>query len=319
MWWLLCCHPVFFILFIGGGLVIWSLLGGAICRLAAVQFARDDRLTVGQGVTFASARLLNGFLLAPCLPLAFAAIVALLLAAGGLVLRVWVIGDLLAGLAFILALIGGFIIAVLLLGLLVGGSLMWPVVATEGSDAFDAFSRALSYPFSKPWKAILYGAIAIVYAGVCWLFVNWFTYFALSVTRTVVAFGTSPFGWWGYGPEGAKLNKMKLLWPLEGPSLLYSWPKWADLAWYEYFSAVCIGLYVLLVIAVMWSFLASFYFSTSTIVYFLLRRDVDGTDLEEVYCEEEGAPPGDPPSMMTESKGGPTEGQGISLPVANPP
>lgn len=287
VWWLSCFHTVYFILFALGALLIWSCAGGAICRIAAVQFASDEKLTMMQGLRYARDKLFDGFFLAPCIPLVFIGITMVLLAMGGLVLRVPVFGDLIAGLSFGLAIVGGFVISILLLGLLVGGSLFWPAVAVEGADAFDSFSRGLSYPLSKPWKAVLYAVVALVYASICWVFVNLFTFLMLTITRSVVAFGTSPFGWWSREVDGAKISKLELLWPLSGPNALYSSPEWGQLASWEYISAFFIGVSVLIVIGLMWSFLASLYFSGSTIIYYLLRRDVDGTDLEDIYVEEE--------------------------------
>ena len=69
--------------------------------------------------------------------------------------------------------------------------------------------------------------------------------------------------------------------------MLYTVPDWGKLGVFEYVSAILIAVWVLLVIGLVWSFLASFYFSASTVIYFLLRRDVDGTDLSEVYTEED--------------------------------
>jgi hypothetical protein len=287
VWWMLRHHVVYFALFAIGALLIWSWCGGAMCRIAAVQFARDEKLTMRQGFAYAREKLFGGFFLSPCIPLAFIVITLVLMVVGGMVLRIPVLGDLIGGLAFPLAILGGFVISILLLGLLVGGSLFWPAVAVEGSDAFDSFSRGLSYPLSKPLKAILYAIITIVYASICWVFVNLFTFCMLSITRLVVGFGTSPFGLWSRGSEGQAVSKLDLLWPLSGPNALYAWPEWNNLAWHEYFSAFFIGVFVLITIGLMWSFLASFYFSASTTIYYLLRRDVDGTDLEDVFTEEE--------------------------------
>lgn len=313
VWWLLQHHPFFFILFVGGALVIWAWAGGAICRIAAVQYARDEKLTMKQALTFSKEKLFGGFVLAPCIPVAFILIAVVLLVVGGMLLRVPVLGDLLAGPAFLLAIVGGFVVAVLLLGLLVGGSLFWPAVAVEGSDAFDSFSRSLSYPLSKPWKAVLYAVISTVFAGICWVFVNLFTFFALTVTRGIVGFGTSPFGWWSRGEGEAAVRKLDLLWPLAGPNALYSWPNWSQLTWYEHFSAFFVGVYVLIVIGLMWALLASFYFSASTVIYFLLRRDVDGTDLEELHMDDEE--PGKASSRPESSP--PRVGTDVSLPISN--
>lgn len=285
VWWLFRCHFFFFLIFAIGFLFIWSLAGGAICRIAALQFARDEKQTFMQGLQFARKNLFGGFLLAPCIPLVLVLLTLLALGVGGTVLRFPVLGDLVGGLAFFLALLGGFMIAALVIGTVAGGSLFWPAIAAEGQDAYDAFSRGLSYAFSRPWKALLYAFLAFFFAGVCWIIVNVFVALALMVTRTAVSFGTSPFGWWKREVADANTAKLDLLWPAAAGGELYAWPEWQHLAWYEYFSAFMIGIYVLLIVALIWSFLASFYFSGSTIIYFLLRRDVDGTDLEEVQLD----------------------------------
>jgi len=204
-----------------------------------------------------------------------------------MLLRVPILGDVLMGPLFALALLGGFVAAVLIVGLMIGGGLFWPTVAAEGSDAFDSFSRSLSYPLSRPWKAVLYAIIATLLTAVSWVCVNLFTFLALSITRAMVGFGTSPFGWWNRGTAESPIRKLDLLWPQGGLSALYAWPNWSSLSWYEYFSASWIAIYVMLVIGLMWAFLATFYFCSSTVLYFLLRRDVDATDLEEVFITDD--------------------------------
>jgi len=77
-----------------------------------------------------------------------------------------------------------------------------------------------------------------------------------------------------------------MMWPMSGPNSMFDWPNWSQLSWYELFSAGLIGLLVFGVVGLMWAFLASLYHSGSTVIYFLLRRDVDGTDLEDLYIDE---------------------------------
>lgn len=285
--WLFRMHPFYFVLFGAGCLLIWSLAGGAVCRLASVQFARDEKLGMRQGLAYARVHLFDGFVLAPCIPLGFIVALMLAMALFGAFLRIWFLGDLLGGILFVLPIFGGIAIALLLIGTLVGGHLFWPAVASEGQDAYDAFSRGLSYAFTKPWKTILYAVIATVFAGICWLFVTMFAFLALTLVRSIVSWGTSPFGWWRRGTGDAAVAKLELLWPLAGPNALYRWPETANLTWNEYISVFFIAVYVLLVIATMWSFLASFYFSGCTVVYFLLRRDVDKIDLDDIYIDED--------------------------------
>ncbi len=286
IWWLISQHPFFFVFFGAGTLLLWGLGGGAICRLAAVEFARDEKFTFMQGLTYARTHLLGGFALAPCIPLVFALLVALLLMASGLLLRIPLLGDLLGGVTFVLSILGGFIIAALLFGLLVGGHFMWPAVAAEGQDAYDAFSRGLSYAFTRPWKTFIYSITATIFASVCWLFVNWFTFAALSITRLFVGAGANWFGLWPRsGGEGDPIGKLQALWSMNGPSHLYTWPVWSSLSWHEYISAFLVGICVLLVVGLMFSFLASFYYCACTTLYFLLRREIDKVDLAEVYME----------------------------------
>lgn len=286
-WWLLRYHSLYFVLFVIGFLLIWSWCGGAICRMAALQSARGERLAMRDALRYSREKLVGGFFLAPIIPIGFILITAIFMVLGGALLRVPVVGDLICGIAFGLAILGGFIIAILLVGLFIGGNLLWPAVAVEGSDAFDAFQRSLSYPLSKPWKWILYTIIAIVYAAICWIIVNLFTYFMLLITRVVVSFGTSPCGWWNRGTEEEPISKLELLWPLGGPNAMHAWPTFEGLFWWEYTSAILVGVWVLITISLVWSFLVSMFFSTSTVIYCLLRRDVDDIDMGEVYVEEE--------------------------------
>jgi len=291
VWWLMRNHLVYFVLLAAGTLVIWSFFGGAICRLAAVQFARDRTITTPQAFTYAKKNLISGFLPAPCMPLAFIAATALAMILFGVLLRIPWFGDLLGGVSFVLPVLGGFIIAALALGFLIGASLFWPAVAAEGSDWFEAFSRGLSYPLSRPWKAAFYALVTIVFGAVCWVLVNLFTYAALCVSRGLVAWGTSPFGLWTRGADDAPTSKMELLWPMAGPTAMYDWPNWSQLGFFERVAGALIGLCVLTVISLMWSFLASFFHCGATVIYFLLRRDVNGTDLREVHVDDEDLEP----------------------------
>ncbi len=311
-WWMLRYHSLYFILFGAGILLIWSAAGGTVCRMAAVQFAKDEKLTLKQAWGFTRQKLFTGFFLAPCIPLIFVALVIAVMVAGGLVLGIPFVGDVVGGAAFALAILGGFVITILLAGLIVGGNLLWPAIAVEGSDAFDAFSRSLSYPLTRPWKAILYAVLAVVFAAVCWMAARLFTFFMLTITRIIVGFGTAPFGWWGRGDEGDLPGKLERIWPMGGPGSLYIAPNWSELPWYECISAALIGIHIVIVIGLLWSFLASFYFSGSTVIYCLLRRDVDAVELDDVFIEEldEDGPTGD---------SGAGTPPGTSAPIPAPP
>ena len=93
--WMVSQHPWYALPFGLGALVIWSLLGGAICRVAAVQFARDEKIGWREALSFARQRFLSGFFLAPLLPLLMILIVAVFLVLGGVFLRIPYLGDVL--------------------------------------------------------------------------------------------------------------------------------------------------------------------------------------------------------------------------------
>lgn len=291
--WMARVHTVYFVIFAGGSLLLWSLLGGAICRLAAMQFARDEQPTARQGLAYARKKWISGFLVAPCFPLLFAAAVLLVMALGGVLLWIPAIGDLLAGILFFLAILGGIFAALLLVGFLLGGSLFWPAVAAEGADGFDSFSRGLAYALSRPLKSLVYAVLLILYAAVCWILVRVFAALALSLTHAAVGWGSSLFG---LRTRDGGATKLDAIWPMGGPAALWSSPDWTALSGLESISAGLVAFWVMTVVALIWAFLCSFYFSGSTVAYFLLRRDVDLIDLDEVYVEEEaeigGAGPG---------------------------
>jgi hypothetical protein len=287
--WLFSQHYFYALVLAVGLLLIWGWAGGAICRSAALQWARDEIASFQDVERYARSNLFSGYFLAHCVPLGLVVLTAVLMFLGGLLLRVPLVGDLIGGAAFFLAILGGLIIAGLIIGLFTGGHLFWPAVSVEGTDGFDAFSRGFSYICSKPMRAIFYGAFSLVYIAVCWIAANLFVYLGLVVTRLVVGFGTAPFGWLSRRSGEARVNKLELLWSLAGPDAIYQAPPWGTLGVFEYASAVLIGVWVLLTAAAVWAFLASQYFCASTAIYLLLRRDVDGTDIEEVQMEEKPA------------------------------
>src|SRR3712207_1254606 len=70
-----------------------------------------------------------------------------------------------------------------LLGTLGGFNLMYPTVAVEGSDSFDAISRSFSYVYAKPWRMLFYSLVAIAYGALCYLFIKFFIWLMLLLTH----------------------------------------------------------------------------------------------------------------------------------------
>jgi hypothetical protein len=274
--WLFRYHLIYAILFTLLFLLVWAVFGGAICRIAAVHVARDEKISVRQALRFSVSKVLS-FVFAPVIPLLIVLGIGVVLAVGGLLFYLpWGIGSIVASALMIFAFLGGLVITLVLFGTVGGLNLMYPTIAVEGSDSFDAISRSFSYVFARPWRMLFYTAVAVAYGALAYLFVKFFAYVVLASTHYFV-------GWWLGGQPGRWFPEM---WPAPSfASLPYNLDL-AGLAWPEAVAAVLISICVYLIVSLVGAFAISFYFSASTIIYYLMRREVDATELEDVYVEE---------------------------------
>ncbi len=282
--WLASNHCVYAVVFLLISLAIWSLFGGAICRVAALNFAKDERIGAKAALAFAGRKFL-GFFAAPLLPILMVAGVAVCLVLGGLFLAIPYVGELFGGLLFGLALLGGFVITLVVLGAIGGFGMMWPTVAVEGSDAFDAVSRSYSYLYSRPWRAAFYAVVATVYGSLCYLFARFFVLVVLKSTHLFIGWGAAGTSRPGVGQmDGTKLDA---IWAKPSFDHLYpAIPTFGCEHW-DRIGAILIGVWLVLVVMLLCAYLTSFFLSGSTIVYYLLRKEVDATDFSEVFVEGE--------------------------------
>jgi hypothetical protein len=167
---------------------------------------------------------------------------------------------------------------------LAGGSLLWPAIAVEGSDGFDALSRSYSYVFSKPWRAAFYAGVLLVYGAICYLFVRFFAFIILLASRWFLGVGLAGTSRPGIGDFGA--TKIDAIWP--EPTFQGLHPPFPEfgLQGFDALSAFFVSLFVAILVLGLCAFLVSFYYSGSTVVYYLLRRQLDGTDIEDVFLDE---------------------------------
>ena len=288
-------HPVYAVLFFAWFLLVWSLFGGAIARIAAVHVARDEKISVRQALRFSISKVLS-FLFAPLIPLLIILVIGVIVSAvGWVLLHIPVVGPVIMGLVFFLALLAGFIMTLVALGTIGGFNLMFPTVAVEGSDSFDAISRSFSYVFARPWRMLWYTLVSLVYGGIAYLFVRFFLFVMLSLTHFFV-------GWWLGGQPARHWNGPAS--PADPPAVIWPAPTWDNLTYNvdyahletsEDIAAAEISFWVYLTVGLLGAFAISFYFSANTIVYYLMRREVDATELDDVYVEETEDEFGEPP------------------------
>jgi hypothetical protein len=292
--WPVIHRPFFALLYFLIAVAAIALFGGAICRHAAVQITRDETLTLGAAFRFASRRFAD-LVVAPLLPIGVIVVGAVILGVGGLIGAIPAVGHILSALLFGLALIGGFALALVLIGYVLGVHLMWPTIGVEGSDSFDAITRSYGYISQRLWNTLFYALLLAVYGGLAFVLVRAIAMVTLKLTHTFVGYGFSFFGMIKVGDPGTP--KLQALWQMPewnqlplipDPSSLPFWGAFehTGLSGGQAFASWLIAVWVFLFVALVIAYLLSFYFCGCTQMYLLLRRDVDATDYDEVFYEE---------------------------------
>ncbi len=333
----------FFLVFIIlWNLAVWGYFGGAICRLAAVQFARNEKIPLTEAIGFVHQRCKH-FFLAPVFPLACLCVLMLVLGLFGFITG-WThfVGDIVvAGLLWPVVVVVGLIMAVLLVGL-IAWPLMYPTIAVEGSDSFDALSRSYSYLYQSPWSFLGYVGTALIYGAALVFFVG----FMGSLTVSIGQWGFSgvpglasddatkdrtPAYFFAHAPTSFGWRDLFLhdsIWaqPVEAPPVGVGMAKvhfelkkdYVDaISWNNSIGGWLVTFWLGVVFLLVVGFGYSYFWTASTIIYFLMRKKVDDTECDEIYLDEDESPPPPPPPMKEPA---PAAKPGtMSLNVVEPP
>lgn len=276
--WAIRFHFLYSIIFFIIKLTVISIAGGAICRIAALQFAKGEKPGLTEALNF-STKKITSFFTTPLTPIGIIILMGLFIFLLGLVGNIPWIGELIIALSMPLALIAGLLIAIVSIGTIGGFNLMFPAVAYDGSDCFDAISRSFSYVYSKPWQMGFYTAIAAIYGAICYIFVRLFVFLLLLSTHMFLQLGI----WVNSSTE--EINKLTAIWPKPSFMNLLNLPSLSTFGWSESLAAFLIHLSLLVIVGLVASFVMSFYFSANTIIYSLMRNKVDNTALEDIYTD----------------------------------
>ncbi|MBI85949.1 MAG: hypothetical protein CMJ81_22355 [Planctomycetaceae bacterium] len=270
-----------FTYFLVGGLwtmLVWSFFGGALTRSAALQLSAEERPSFREVLNHATSKL-GSYFAAPFLPMLLVTAAALLVMFSTGLLSRWDTSLWLAGILLGPSLLIVMIAMIVLLGLYLGWPLMWGAISTEGTDAFDAISRSYSYTFQRPLHYLFYIAITVILGSLGWYFVHYF------------AEGVIGFCFWIISCV-AGLDRVELL---RGDGPVNS----LDSQWLLVGSKI-VSFWIKLVRAVALAFTFSFFWSSLSAIYLLLRRDVDHTELDEIYLQVQEEQ-GDFPSFETQA------------------
>jgi len=170
-----------------------------------------------------------------------------------------------------LAFLGGFGMLLIAIGGVFGWPLMAPALSAEGTDAFDAVSRAFSYVYSRPWEYAFYWLVSGVYGLIAVGFVWVFTFVMVNLTfRSAHLWTGKP-----YNPAIRAIFSSGEGAPFQGMDVATG------------IMTVLLGTLGVLIYGLGFSYAISFFYSTRTLMYFILRIRVDNTEMSEVYLEEE--------------------------------
>ena len=256
------------------GLCVWSILGGALTRMCALQFARDESISVRSALRFSTNKFLS-FLSAPLLAFAFVGFFWFLSLLGGLFASIPYVGETVIGLLWPVQLGLGFLMSLMLIGVALGWPLMLATIGVEGSDAFDGFSRSYSYIYDRPWYYAWCAIVALVYGSVVIFFVWAMTSLFVYLAGWSISSGMHVFD----RDAGALMQT--------APELLDGADVWGESDNGLRIGRRIVGFWLKLLTLLLVGFVSSYFWTASTIIYFLLRQSDDATELDQVYLPDE--------------------------------
>ena len=160
----------------------------------------------------------------------------------------------------------------------------------EGTDSFGALSHAYSYVYQRPLRYLGYAFVAGLVGVLGWYLVTMFAFWILDLAHWGVS--------WGSGVD--ELTR------IEGPESL---GRIGDTgAQFMKFWSHCL-------MTLAFGFIFSYFWTATTVIYFLLRRLVDATELDEVFMPGEEAKHGLPP-LKAEPDGVPSVADSQPEPTA---
>ncbi len=255
-------------------LAVWAYFGGMITRTVALRLTIDEHVSWRKASTFARARW-SSYFGAPIFPLFGIVVATVPIAVLGLIAKAD-FGVLIAGILWPLALIGGFFMTLLLVGLAFGWPLMWSTISTEGTDAFDALGRSYAYVYQRPLHLLFYALVAVVAGTLGYLFVAAFAAVVIHCTEWAATWGAS----------SARISEVAVQGLESGAGHAGSW---------------LISFWKSVVVTLVASFSIAYLWSASTAIYLLLRRSVDAAEMDEVELDDGGEHYGMPPLETDEA------------------
>jgi hypothetical protein len=260
-------HKPFTIVYTLVLLVVLAFGGGALSRMTACEVGLEEKLRGQDGVDFAMGSW-RSLLLSLLLPLLIAAALAGLLVLGGWLLTLpWI--DVLGGVLYGLALLAGFGVAFLVIGYVLGFSLLVPAVACENCDAPDAQQRVYAYVLGRPLHLLGYGLTGLIGLAIGFVVVSFIASLMLNFTAGLIGVWSDNSAFTTAG--GASLFN------LTGDTTAL------HVSWHSQVAGWFVSFWRTVIVGLVGGYVFANYFSGSTIVYLLMRRACDGQEITEIW------------------------------------
>jgi hypothetical protein len=268
-------------------LLVGAFFAGVICRTAAFDLATQERYGVFRAFRFVLLRL-RYFVLAPLIPLGL--LLLMLLPIYCLGLTAHYVSSFLVSLLWGLAILWGLLTAMVALMISASWPMIWPALASEDSDSFDALGNAVGYTSQRPFTFLGYAAAAALVVGVGLVVVI----LLIEISQSLLFFGM-------YAGGGVDVGSYFVGTAFKGPrpnsetaNVLEIW---------EF-----IGNHFVV------AFLFSSFWTSATGIFLLLRYHVDGAELDEIY--RDGAQDERPMPKLAREMGLTGEAASMASPIA---
>jgi hypothetical protein len=286
-------------------IVIWSFFGQAIHRITSLRIARDEGLSFAEAFRF-SAKNWVTVLIAPLIILAAIAFFYGCDALAGVVISIPFVGQILALLLVPLATLSSLLILLIAVGGIFGLPLVGAAAAWERNGSLDAISRAFSYIFARPLQFFWNYFLVFLFLGIVLIVGSWFVF---TLTKSVDA------GVWSdrlsvqIDPPERGSEDFKDL----APEAQNDYDRMADpgktgyrggraddgspfakhfdaviaAPWSHKLNALIFWVTLNLIWLGVFGYAIYWFLGASTSIYADLRADVDGTEEDEIFLEEE--------------------------------
>lgn len=311
-----------FCYFLLGGVwsvLVWSFVGIGIARVCLLRLTRNEHFGLDDAFEFAISKWLTAAG-AVGIPLAAIAVLCLPTFLLGLFMG-FDLGVVLVGFLWFVVLAIAIAMAVLLLGLMFGWPLMVASVAAESQNSFDAMTRSYAYTFQRPLHYVFYMLIAILFGGFCWIVVAAMTNGVVGLAFWSTSWGTGVYGAdrieviKGFAPDSPFLEGTEIIpatqtvpqvtqpmiQPMIQPATQPAIGQGAETA--EVLPVIetnpaevsgsmatgrsLIGLWNVFIKTLAAAFIYGLFWCQASAIYLLLRKDVDETEMDEIFVADE--------------------------------